>query len=470
LRTIWSQLSLAKQFALLASVLIGIAMAIIGNWVSDEIEDSVLQKIAASRAVYLESYLAPYSQDLAVGPDIRQEHQDRISLLLSETAFWREKVSIKIWAPGGRIAYSTNPTLINKVFPVLPRLARAFAGEVSAHIEKPKDEENEYESKLGRALFEIYAPVRERDTDRIIAVVELYEVADQFKAEMRQASRRSWLIVGFITLGMIATLYTIVHRGSRTILRQREELAAKSHALSERVKELSRLLAQNQDLQSRIQIANSNAASNNEQFLRRVGADLHDGPAQLIGLALLQLERVNEKYAHADVDEVAFIRMRNALTDAMAEIRILSAGIAPPELANVTPAEAIKLAVRAHERRTGTSVRCDVGALPRELPAPVKVCLYRFAQEGLNNASRHADGLGQAVRAGRRDTEFFLEVSDSGPGIPEPDRLRPGSLGLSGLRCRVEALGGSFELNADPSVGTRLVARFEVSERELAHA
>jgi hypothetical protein len=52
-----------------------------------------------------------------------------------------------------------------------------------------------------------------------------------------------------------------------------------------------------------------------------------------------------------------FCRTHDALADALMEIKHFSAGLAPPEVERLTPAEVIKIVARSHERRTGTSVR-----------------------------------------------------------------------------------------------------------------
>lgn len=462
LRLVWERQNLSRQFAMLASVLIGIAMTIIGTWVSSEIEQRVLQQIAVSRAIYLESFISPFSQDLAHASDLGPAAKQSLSHLLAETPFGRQVVSVKIWAPGGRIVYSSNPKIIGKLYPLSDRLAKAYEGQVSVQIEEPDDEEHEFERLLKRPLFELYAPVREHGTDRIIAVAELYEIADQLKKDMRRAGMQSWLIVGFISLGMIGALYSIVRRGSHMIGQQRE-------ALVDKVAELSRLLAENRGLQDSIRSANEKATTENEHFLRRVGADLHDGPAQLISLALLLQDGAKAgcaKIACARIGQRAdeFDRVGGALSDALDEIRTISAGLAPPELERVTPAAAIQFAVHLHERRTGTAVQCGIGELPKELSLAVKIGLYRFVQEGLNNAFKHAGGRGQLVRARREDDSILVEVEDKGPGLPLAQSQFPNSLGLAGLRARVESIGGRLELQSEPESGTRLAARFKLAE------
>ena len=186
----------------------------------------------------------------------------------------------------------------------------------------------------------------------------------------------------------------------------------------------------------------------NDLVLRRVGVELHDGPAQLISLALLRLDGLQPERAvpngHTPCSDLE--RIRGALQEALAEIRCMAAGLTLPELDRVPPADVLRLAVRGHERRTATSVACEMDGLPEQLPAAIKSCLYRFAQEALNNAYRHAGGRGQTVCARYRRGIIEVEVADAGPGFEPGSGNVGGRLGLLGMRERVTSLGGTLEI------------------------
>ena len=73
----------------------------------------------------------------------------------------------------------------------------------------------------------------------------------------------------------------------------------------------------------------------------------------------------------------------------------------------------------------------------------VKICCFRFVQEGLNNAWRHGEGRGQAVQLAVAAEVLTLCISDRGPGFA--GLQEEAGLGLAGLRDRVESLGGQME-------------------------
>ena len=434
-------------------------MTIFGMWVSTRIEKGVLQNTATGAALYINSFVEPHVQELSKAATLKPESQRALDSLLKDTPLGRRVVGIKIWAPDGTVVYSNKKDIIGRKYPLTDRLKAALRGEISAEFNDLDDEENEFDRTMGVPLFEIYSPVLGAASNRVIAVAEFYEDATELQMELRKARLQSWYIVALVTLAMLSILFGIVRNGSQTI-------AAQERALRDRIAELSGLLSQNKSLHNRIDEIHRRSVETNDLVLRRIGLELHDGPAQLISLALLRLDalRPATKNRAGEVPMDDFERIRSALVDSLSEIRNMSAGLTLPELDNVSPAEALALAARIHERRTGTTVKYELNGLPPHLSNALKACLYRFAQEALNNAFRHGGGKGQTVQGSYQDGVLAVEVSDAGPGF-EPDddkRMNENRLGLTGMRDRVASLGGSLEIESRPRQGTRLTARFKV--------
>jgi signal transduction histidine kinase len=209
-----------------------------------------------------------------------------------------------------------------------------------------------------------------------------------------------------------------------------------------------------------------------EQCMRRLSEELHDGPAQLIGLALLRLHELDLTTGGGDSDEHGgdvMWHIRSVLADALKEIRDLSAGLVLPELSNTTLSDSIATAMSLHERRTGKEVTSDIGSLP-DVSIAVKNCIYRLVQEGLANSARHAEGKGQQVNAAVIGDTLRIEVSDTGPGfVPERASKTGARLGLAGLRNRIETLGGMFRISSVLGQGTTLIAWFPLAGSATEH-
>lgn len=446
---------LHRRFALVGSLVMLLGMLVIGTWVSNEIEDGVTQNSAISSALFMESFIAPLSQELVASDRLSDATIARLQALLSRPPLSQEIVAAKIWRPGGLLAFSSDPDLIGQRFPPGDELVRAWAGHLTASFDDLDDDEDARERATGIPLLEIYNPIHSILTGEIIAVAEFYQNAAKLEADLRSARVKSWAVVGAVTLATFAALFGIVRNGGLTIARQHA-------ALSRQLDEVARISAQNDGLRRRIEAASRRASETNERQLRRISADLHDGPAQALALASLRFDSLMRE-ATIDPDAAEAAELRRSLDAAMHEIRDLCRGLSLPELEGRSIAETLEMAVGAHERRAGgTVVRRFAPPTGREPPAPhpTLICVYRFVQEGLMNAFRHAGGTGAAVGCDWDGGRLLVSVADLGPGIDPAAASASapcGGLGLAGLRERVESIGGEFRIETAPGAGTRLV-------------
>jgi signal transduction histidine kinase len=97
-------------------------------------------------------------------------------------------------------------------------------------------------------------------------------------------------------------------------------------------------------------------------------------------------------------------------------------------------------------------------ALADDLPESVKIAVYYTASEALTNAAKHAGASVIELSAATTNGYLELSVVDHGVGGADPSR---GS-GLTGLRDRIEALGGTLSIVSPPGEGTTLVARLAI--------
>ena len=231
---------------------------------------------------------------------------------------------------------------------------------------------------------------------------------------------------------------------TRTLLVEKDGYAA---TVRNQVLRLSRLLTENATLHDRLRRAAVRTATLNEQGLRRIGADLHDGPCQSLAFALLRLDA-------AAVGKDTSEAVRTAVTDALSELRSIAAGLRLPELASLPLTAVVERAIRDHERRSQTPVLVQIRDLPIDAAVSIKVALFRALQEALSNATRHGRGEEVTVRAWLAEDWLWLSVADRGPGFVATAGESKGQLGLASMRERAELLGGQFQVSSAPGSGT----------------
>lgn len=465
----FTKFTLAQQFIVVSFLILLSGMVVIGLWVGKQIEIGVTNRTAAVTSLYVDSFVSPHLQDLPNTNKLESEQLVALRQLLSETPLGKRIVSFKVWSPNGRILYSPNPNLIGRQFAPDNGLTEALAGEVNSAVSNLDEPENEYERQLWDELIETYAPVWAKDGSKVIAVSEFYQMPDELEAEIRAAQLRSWLVVAVATLVMYALLAGMVGRASKIIQTQQADL-------QENVIQLRTLLAENEELNERVRRAAARTTALNERFLRRISADLHDGPGQDLGLALLRIDSLVESCGRCPVQvseglTVAddFRTVQTALKSALDEVRAISAGLRLPEIDSLSTAETIRRAIRDYNRKTQHQVELILDDLPEDAPLSVKITLYRIVQEALANGYRHANGAKQNVRLKMEGQNLRLEIADSGNGFNPEAIPADGHLGLAGMRERVEILGGHFDIDSQPGRGTTIRAYLPLNIPEVTN-
>lgn len=234
-----------------------------------------------------------------------------------------------------------------------------------------------------------------------------------------------WVLLG---IGLAFATHALLAFADRLPPRPREEM------LSARVEELVR--------------TRRAALDEEASELRRIERDLHDGAqARLVSLSLA-LGRAEERLGH-DPAAAALVRSaRQEAGAAIAELRDLARGIAPPLLAE----RGLIAAIQALAARSSVDVTLSA-TLAEPAPPVIERAAYFVVAESLTNVVKHAPGAHATVSLLASDGALWVEVADDGPGGADPE----GS-GLVGLRRRVEALDGHLSVTALEPTGTRVRA------------
>ena len=193
------------------------------------------------------------------------------------------------------------------------------------------------------------------------------------------------------------------------------------------------------------------------QTLRRLERDLHDGPQQRLVRLDMDLETIARRLD--DDPEKARPLLAEAITqnrEALAELRALARGIAPPILADRGLAEAITAAAA----RCPVPVTLDITLPDAPRPAAaVENTSYFVVTEALTNIAKHSAASQASVIVGADDDRIIVQVSDDGRGGAHPGK---GS-GLAGLADRLATVEGSLHVTSPEGGPTVLVAEIPLA-------
>jgi signal transduction histidine kinase len=450
----FSRLNLARQFLVLSAPVMLLCALLVGSWVARKVEAGVAYRLAGMTSMHLDSLLEPHVQSLKDGLTLSPAEMDGLGQALRSPAMNEHIVGLKVWRRDGMVLFSNIDSIVGRQFPVGEGLIKAFAGDVHSEVSDLKAYENAFEASKHAKLIETYAPLHAINDGRVIAVYEFYHRTDELDRESARARFASWAVV----LGSMGIAYLLVfglvHQASRTIESQQTKLG-------DQVQQLTAANEQISHLHERVRRAGLRSASVNEGFLRGVAADLHDGPGQDMGYALMQLKALGDAPAICPQGNRIVLRelpeyqaVLSALQSSVTDLRAVSSGLRLPDIAGLSLVDVVERAVRDFEAKANTRVDVRVLGDRVDPPTPVCITLYRVLQESLSNGLRHGHGRHLRVRLEVFDKQLILNVSDSGPGFDVAVAAMGGRLGLLGMRERVEMIGGQFDVDSRPGQGT----------------
>ncbi|MBM3776062.1 MAG: sensor histidine kinase [Acidobacteria bacterium] len=187
----------------------------------------------------------------------------------------------------------------------------------------------------------------------------------------------------------------------------------------------------------------------------RIRRELHDETGQSLLLIRLQLERLQKEVPKELRSNVAEIRRSTEHT--IREIRRVLAGLRPTMVEELGLEGAIRQLTRRFRKACAVRVRLDLRGLPANLSKDASAIFYRVLQEAYQNIAKHSGAGRINVFLHSTDRSVMLSIRDNGAGFdatPALRKRRPD--GITGMRERVEKLGGRLEIQSRLRRGTRV--------------
>lgn len=205
-----------------------------------------------------------------------------------------------------------------------------------------------------------------------------------------------------------------------------------------------------------------------EEERRRVARDIHDGPAQMMANAVLQveiLERLiaqNPRVAASELND-----LKRLINDSLKELRRIIFDLRPMILDDLGLAPALRRYTNDFTSRHSLPVEMKIIGVETRIDPIIEVALFRIVQEALHNTRKHALASRVVVTLGYGPDAVSVSIEDNGkgfnPGGVWPNWGHSEKFGLSGMRERAKLFGGSLHIDSAPGEGTKITARIPVA-------
>lgn len=288
------------------------------------------------------------------------------------------------------------------------------------------------------------------------------------RASIRALGLRSILCVPLELRGRVLGVVYVDNRVQTGVFRTKDLELLAAIASSAAIAIENARLHQERVAIMRRQLAQVTAAQEEER--RRIARELHDGIGPALASMSLRLRAMlvsledddpaSRAAVAAEIEELARLA-----TDHVRDIRRLIYDLRPAALDELGLVPALRDYLQRRQREQGLEIGLHADEGDR-LPATVETALFRFVQEAVHNAIKHAAAQALDISLIREKGGVRLSVTDDGQGF-DPQAPRSGKqIGLWSMRERVEQLGGEFKLRSTPGQGTTLTAWVPLHEEE----
>lgn len=150
-------------------------------------------------------------------------------------------------------------------------------------------------------------------------------------------------------------------------------------------------------------------------------------------------------------------KINNLLNDVditIQDLRKIATELRPGILDTLGLSSSIEWLVKGYEKKKGIRCNLNLDVNDKQFDKSISTCFFRICQESLTNISKHADADEISIQLFLNDSKLVLIVKDNGKGMTINKQKNPFSMGLIGMKERVNNLGGNFEIESELGKGT----------------
>jgi len=206
-----------------------------------------------------------------------------------------------------------------------------------------------------------------------------------------------------------------------------------------------------------------------EEERRRLSRELHDETAQVFSAVKMELELLRGQVP--DIAAPRLERLLGLVDKGIRGIRSVVNDLRPSLLDDLGLLPALRSLVADFSERSAIRITLDAPPGLPPLSKDAELAVFRALQEALSNVVRHANAKAVSVLITTHGQTLTLVVADDGSGPHTTDTAlleREGHMGLTGMRERLAALGGSVRFEGRPGAGARVEVQVPLAAGEAA--
>lgn len=200
-----------------------------------------------------------------------------------------------------------------------------------------------------------------------------------------------------------------------------------------------------------------------EKERARLARELHDDLSQSLAILSIQLQSLIIRPSDAESIENQVEKLTGQIQRLSSDVHRISHELHPSKLTQLGLESALGGFCREAHEAHGLKIRFKATNVPRSLPNDISLCLYRIAQEALQNTVKHSGASTANVELTVNDDVIRLVVTDNGSGF-DPEKVSKESLGLISMHERIRAVDGRLKVESVPGSGTTIEARVPLPE------
>lgn len=200
-----------------------------------------------------------------------------------------------------------------------------------------------------------------------------------------------------------------------------------------------------------------------EEERRKLSRDIHDGPAQMLANVMIRSDIVTKTLRERGIDEATkeLKEVKELVRNALYEVRKIIYDLRPMALDDLGLVPTLRKYLKTVEDYHEIKVEFKAKESDKRYNQKFEAAVFRLVQESVQNAIKHADTSLIEVIFEETVQQVNVQVIDHGKGF-DIETEKESSFGLTGMRERVDMLGGTIELKSQSGQGTKVLMQLPV--------